>query len=140
MSDKNINYMKEGFFEVISIEGQNLKRIRESKNIKITELAKKAKVGIATISELESGIRKKSTTPTLKKLAAALDVSINDLLGIETETEYNIVDIQEMFQIILDANDMELYGRVLNDDDKKIMSTMFKATVALLSEKEEKDN
>ncbi|MBY6778574.1 helix-turn-helix transcriptional regulator [Clostridium botulinum] len=132
--------MKEGFFEVISIEGQNLKRIRESKNIKITELAKKAKVGIATISELESGIRKKSTTPTLKKLAAALDVSINDLLGIETETEYNIVDIQEMFQIILDANDMELYGRVLNDDDKKIMATMFKATVALLSEKEEKDN
>ncbi|SJU70708.1 Uncharacterised protein [Clostridioides difficile] len=35
---------------------------------------------------------------------------------------------------------MELYGRVLNDDDKKIMATMFKATVALLSEKEEKDN
>lgn len=120
---------------MISIEGQNIKKIREQKNIGITELAKKAKVGIATISELESGIRKRPSGTTLKKIADALGVSMNDVLGIAEETDYDIVDMEEMFKFLLDANDMEIDGVVLDNEDKKELDAMFKVTIALIREK-----
>lgn len=120
---------------MISIEGQNIKKIREQKNIGITELAKKAKVGIATISELESGIRKRPSSTTLKKIADALGVSMNDVLGIAEETDYDIVDMEEMFKFLLDANDMEIDGVVLDNEDKKELDAMFKVTIALIREK-----
>lgn len=120
---------------MVSIEGQNIKKIREQKNIGITELAKKAKVGIATISELESGIRKNPSGSTLKKIADALDINVNDILGISEETDYDIVDMEEMFKFLLDANDMEIDGVVLDNEDKKELDTMFKATIALIRQK-----
>ena len=120
---------------MISIEGQNIKKIREQKNIGITELAKKAKVGIATISELESGIRKRPSGSTLKKIADALDININEILGITEETDYDIVDMEEMFKFLLDANEMEIDGIVLDNEDKKELDAMFKATLALIRQK-----
>lgn len=120
---------------MISIEGQNIKKIREQKNIGITELAKKAKVGIATISELESGIRKRPSGATLKKIADALGVNLNEILGIAEETDYDIVDMEEMFKFLLDANEMEIDGVVLDNEDKKELDTMFKATIALIRQK-----
>lgn len=120
---------------MISVEGQNLKRIRESKGIGITELSKKAKVGIATISELERGIRRRSSIPTLTKLANVLGVTVNDLLGIEENIQYEIIDIEEMFKVILDANDMEIDGVVLSDDEKKCMDIMFNTTLSLIRQR-----
>ena len=120
---------------MVSIEGQNLKKIREKKNIGITELAKKAGVGIATISELESGVRKNPNGATLKKIADALEVSVNDILGIEEEIDYDIVDMEEMFKFILDANEMEIDGIALDEQDKKELDSMFKATIALIRHK-----
>lgn len=120
---------------MISIEGQNIKKIREQKKIGITELAKKARVGIATISELESGIRKRPSGSTLKKIADALDVNMNEILGIAEETDYDIVDMEEMFKFLLDANEMEIDGIVLNNEDKNELDAMFKATIALIRQK-----
>lgn len=120
---------------MISIEGQNIKKIREQKKIGITELAKKAQVGIATISELESGIRKRPSGSTLKKIADALDVNMNEILGIAEETDYDIVDMEEMFKFLLDANEMEIDGIVLNNEDKNELDAMFKATIALIRQK-----
>lgn len=120
---------------MISIEGQNIKKVREQKNIGITELAKKAKVGIATISELESGIRQRPSSSTLKKIADALGVNVNELLGIAEETDYDIVDMEEMFRFILDANDMEIDGVLLDNEDKKDLEAMLKVTIAFIREK-----
>lgn len=120
---------------MISIEGQNLKRIRESKNIGTVELAVLAGVGQATISELESGIRKRPSSKTLTKLANALEVSVNELLGIEEQTEYELTDVEEIFKFILSANDVELDGAILTDNEKKDIEIMLNSTMALIRSK-----
>lgn len=55
------------------------KEIREGKRLTQDELAKKSGVSRSIICGLETGRTKTTTTKTLFKIAAALNVSINDL-------------------------------------------------------------
>lgn len=54
-----------------------LKKLRESKNLTIEELAKKASIGKGTVGDIETG-RSKSTTKTLTKISQALNLSENE--------------------------------------------------------------
>jgi transcriptional regulator with XRE-family HTH domain len=58
----------------------NLRRIRRAKDVTIQELSKETGVSVATISEMERGIRENPTVNTIEKLAKALGVKFNDLL------------------------------------------------------------
>lgn len=58
----------------------NLRRIRRAKDVTIQELSKATGVSVATISEMERGIRQNPTVNTIEKLAKALGVKFNDLL------------------------------------------------------------
>lgn len=61
---------------------KNLKLIREKKGLSVTELAKKLNVSMVCIWRWETGQR----TPSIKRLAilaAVLDTTPNELLGIE---------------------------------------------------------
>jgi transcriptional regulator with XRE-family HTH domain len=60
---------------------ERLKRARENKGWSQRELGRQAGVRYASISELESGIRTSMSTDTAKKLARALGVSIDHLVG-----------------------------------------------------------
>ncbi len=55
------------------------KEIREGKRLTQDELAKKSGVSRSIICGLETGRTKTTTTKTLFKIAAVLNVSINDL-------------------------------------------------------------
>lgn len=57
------------------------KEIREGKRLTQDELAKKSGVSRSIICGLETGRMKTTTTKTLFKIAAVLNVSINDLFS-----------------------------------------------------------
>jgi len=61
--------------------GKVLKRLREAKKPSQLELAKRAGVAQAYLSELEAGHKKNPGIETLKKLAKALGVPVAELLG-----------------------------------------------------------
>jgi transcriptional regulator with XRE-family HTH domain len=59
--------------------GNKITEVRESKNMTQEELAEKSGVSRTIISGLESGRVSNTTTGTLKKIADALDLSVNEL-------------------------------------------------------------
>lgn len=56
-----------------------LKKAMSEKNIGIAELAKKAKIGQSTVSEILSEVRKDIRLTTAKRIAEALDIKIEYL-------------------------------------------------------------
>jgi transcriptional regulator with XRE-family HTH domain len=61
--------------------GVTLKRLREAKGFSQLQLAKRADVAQAYISEMEAGAKKNPGIETLRKLAKALGVPVTELLG-----------------------------------------------------------
>ena len=58
---------------------QNIKKLRKQRKLSQEELAKKAGVTYSTLIKLESGVNKNPTIKTIQQIAAALDVSLDDL-------------------------------------------------------------
>ncbi|MGH8930019.1 MAG: helix-turn-helix domain-containing protein [Egibacteraceae bacterium] len=61
--------------------GDRLRRYRRDLGMSQADLARKAKVSAAYISELEGGLGKRPSGEILLRLADALDVTIAELLG-----------------------------------------------------------
>jgi len=59
---------------------KNLKKLREQKGLSQDRLAKLADVANNTIIKIEQGENKNPTLDTLKKMAKALEVSVDDLI------------------------------------------------------------
>lgn len=59
--------------------GRNIKSLREKRGLSQDRLAKLADVANNTIIKIEQGENPNPTLETLKKIAKALDVSIDDL-------------------------------------------------------------
>ena len=60
---------------------KNLKKLREKKGLSQDRLAKLADVANNTIIKIEQGENANPTLDTLKKVAKALDVSVDDLIN-----------------------------------------------------------
>ncbi|WP_297420544.1 helix-turn-helix transcriptional regulator [Clostridium sp.] len=103
----------------ISVIGENIQKIRAMKGISAYEVAKRAGVGAATISEIESGKRQSLKSNTLEKIAAALGVSANDLMG-DTETiSFETDNIQDIINIIDYIQDPILDSSPMTKTEKK---------------------
>jgi transcriptional regulator with XRE-family HTH domain len=59
---------------------QKIRELREQKSLSQEKLARFADVSNNTIVNIEAGIQKNSTIDTLRKIANALDVSIEHLI------------------------------------------------------------
>ena len=59
----------------------NIKKLREAKGLSQEKLARLGDVANNTLIKMESGENKNPTLDTLKKVAKALVVSIDDLIG-----------------------------------------------------------
>ena len=59
--------------------GQTIKRLRKERNLTQEELAEKSGVSRGTISALESGTIRITTTKTLVKLAQALETTVDHI-------------------------------------------------------------
>jgi len=60
---------------------KNVKKLRNNKKLSQDKLARLADVTYNTLVKIESGANKNPTLGTLTKLADALDVSIDELVG-----------------------------------------------------------
>ena len=60
---------------------RNLKKLRESKGLSQEKLARLSDVANNTIVKIEADKNQNPTLDTLKKIAKALDVSVDELIG-----------------------------------------------------------
>jgi len=60
---------------------KNIKRLREVKGLSQEKLARLADVANNTLIKMETGENKNPTLETLKKVAKALEVSVDDLIN-----------------------------------------------------------
>ena len=58
---------------------QNIKKLRKQRKLSQEELAKKAGVTYSTLIKLESGVNKNPTIKTIQQIAAALEVTLDEL-------------------------------------------------------------
>lgn len=105
----------------ISIVGQNIKAIRESKNLTAYKLAKLAHVGGATISEIESGIRQELKSETLSKIANALNVTTDDLINAKDRQEYVVEDLEDTIDFLFSSDELTLKGEQLTVAEKDLL-------------------
>lgn len=61
------------------IVGQNIRRLRYERGLKLRELAEKSGVAVSTLCELEKGTTVTGRYETLERVAKALGVTIADL-------------------------------------------------------------
>lgn len=63
--------------------GSRLRSARLQRRMTLNTLSQESRVGIGTISEIECHTSRIPTVRTLRKLAKALGITINDLVGSE---------------------------------------------------------
>ncbi len=101
--------------------GDNIKRVREAKNLTQKEVIMAIDMGAAMYSRIESGKTEPSLT-TLEKVAKALGVSLVELIqSDESLSDVNSVDKSLMEKVRL----ME----ALNDEERKTIYTMLDAFI-----------
>jgi transcriptional regulator with XRE-family HTH domain len=67
--------------------GDRIKRFRQERGIKLTELAERAEISKGYLSSIEAGEGKRPSDEVLYRVADQLGVTINDLLGRRMLTE-----------------------------------------------------
>ena len=60
---------------------KNIKKLKKAKNLSQDKLSRLADVSHATIIKIESGGIQSPTIGTVQKIAKALDVGVDDLIG-----------------------------------------------------------
>ena len=60
---------------------QNIKKLRKQHKLSQEELAKKAEITYSTLIKIESGVNKNPTLDTMRRIAGAFEVSIDELVG-----------------------------------------------------------
>lgn len=106
-----------------------LKKLRESRNLTIKQLADKSGVGNGTIGDIERGNNKARTT-TLEKLAIALDLDKHEkeeLFSSMLPENIQKLNKRERKQYDDFLNDATLYfkdEKISEDDKKKVLDTL----------------
>lgn len=95
--------------------GENIKKLRKNKGLTQDKLSEITKISIASIQRYESG-KRQPNIQTLNKIAIALDVPLNELLGTNATTN----DIEKKI------------GTSLNEGDKKKVANNFNELAEIL--------
>ncbi|MBY6898767.1 helix-turn-helix domain-containing protein [Clostridium botulinum] len=117
---------------MISILGQNLKKIRTEKGLSAYKLSKLARVGTTTISEIENGKRQSLNSTTIEKIANALNISTDRLMDVEENKEYIVTDIEQTIKLILTSDELVLDDIKLSDNEKLQIESALNATFAMI--------
>nr|WP_278678625.1 helix-turn-helix transcriptional regulator [Clostridium paraputrificum] len=103
---------------MISVLGENIKKIRLERNFTIQQLSELANVGKATISQIENGNRRSLRSETVEKIAYALNVTTDDLFSSKTDKEYIVSDLLETVDFILQDDEIAIDNIALNQNEK----------------------
>jgi transcriptional regulator with XRE-family HTH domain len=66
---------------------ENIRKLRQKKKLAQEKLARLADISTATLVKIEAGVAKEPTITTVMKIANALDVSIDELVGRENSNK-----------------------------------------------------
>jgi transcriptional regulator with XRE-family HTH domain len=66
---------------------ENIRKLRQKKKLAQEKLARLADISTATLVKIEAGVAKGPTITTVMKIANALDVSIDELVGRENSNK-----------------------------------------------------
>lgn len=117
---------------MISVIGENIKRIREMKNISAYQLSKKAGVGSSTISQIESGKRQTLKGDTLNKIATALGVPSGDLLGDSDTLNFETNEITDILNILDYTPGLTLDDVELADHERQLLNISIKMALSTI--------
>ncbi|MHB8035802.1 transcriptional regulator [Clostridium botulinum] len=117
---------------MISILGQNIKKIRTEKGLSAYKLSKLAKVGTTTISEIENGKRQSLNSTTIEKIANALNISTDKLMDVEENKEYIVTDIDQTIKLILTSDELVLDDIKLSNTEKLQIESALNAAFAMI--------
>lgn len=109
----------------ISLLGKNIKGYRVKKGWSLKKLTEIAEVGYATIYDLENGKKQNINSTTLEKVASALQVTTNELLGIDV-IEHTVDDIPNTIDAIFESDELEIDGIKLTSKEKDILKSIYK--------------
>lgn len=100
--------------------GNNLKHLRESKNLTQERLAELIGVEYQTISRIETGLYFTSYD-NLQKIAKVLDVNISDLFNFQNEkmTKQDLIKAITKILKTSNENDVEFFYKVLLEYKKR---------------------
>lgn len=79
--------------------GDNIKRLRKSKNISINSLSKNTKISLGYLSDLENNKAKNPTIDKLEIIAAALGTTTKELLSTEDKLDIAVDSINEIAEM-----------------------------------------
>lgn len=91
-----------------SVFGERLYIIRKARGLTQEQLEAKSGVSSAMISHFETGERQKASADNLVKLAEALNVSIDYLLGRTEEPEFRGEKVEALFRRLSEASDEQI--------------------------------
>ncbi|WP_305852441.1 helix-turn-helix domain-containing protein [Halobacillus salinarum] len=67
--------------------GEQIRRLRQNKNLSVNQLAKDSKVSKSYISNIERGVQKNPSLIVMKKLSSTLEVPLEELLSYKYDEE-----------------------------------------------------
>ncbi len=103
--------------------GENIKKRRKEKGLTQKELAKKLNVSEPMISQYES--KETLKLETIRKIAIALDVSLNVLLDSNNEKTFSI--FSQKYEVIgLDNQNKELFKMVIESNTSLQLAILIK--------------
>lgn len=108
----------------ISELGQNIKKYRGQRNWTLSKLKQESSVGYATLHDIENGKSQSLNSSNLEKVASALGVGTNELLGIDV-IEYTVDDLDGTLDAILESDDLKLDGILITSDEKEDLKELF---------------
>jgi transcriptional regulator with XRE-family HTH domain len=130
--------MPKGEEVLMTIVGENIRKLRALAGMSITDLSAASGVGRSTISEIENGKAKNPKSDTLIALSKALNTNFEQLSEMEIEHEYVITDISEALNLILDQPELHLHGEVLTDEAKLQLANSIKMALQFAEEIQKK--
>lgn len=122
----------------ISELGLNIKKFREQKGWSLSKLKQESGVGYATLHDIENGKSKKMNSKNLEKVAKALNITTNELLGIDV-VEYTVTDLEETLKIILQSDELEIDGVPVTENEKEELEDFFSLAVNSIKRRRKKE-
>jgi transcriptional regulator with XRE-family HTH domain len=122
----------------ISELGLNIKKFREQKGWSLSKLKQESGVGYATLHDIENGKSKKMNSKNLEKVAKALNITTNELLGIDV-VEYTVTDLEETLKIILQSDELEIDGLPVTENEKEELEDFFSLAVNSIKRRRKKE-
>ncbi len=99
--------------------GEIIRVKREEKNISLVEFAKQAGISPGYLSQLENGKKTNPNLDLLMRIADALDIDIDELLGFEQENESPAARVPSLLRLII-AKDRNMKALEDKEIQKKI--------------------